>query len=217
MKSKLLIVIVMFFTFCSTLLANEPIRDSQNIKTMSIHKTGFLSKKVTVINYDAIDGTILSVEVNGKMLPEKDFYKYEDMVKESIEYVAFSSLEPEYKDVLKLVDDANVPNQVKLDAIDSLTVKLSNETEYAKTVMGSHLDILKTTLQSEILMEQILAIMQESEDTWIQTVKTVKFKNGLCTVNKKKLSKELSARIYKLYEEHRGSMIEDNETVIYEF
>ncbi|NQV15331.1 hypothetical protein HQ531_07725 [bacterium] len=189
------------------------------IRTMTIIKSGWFSKDTLVIKYREMSGEILSVKDKGKVIPAEKFHKYQARVNNVIKTTVWNETLQEMEEIRTKIRNPKLSNIEKLAVLETIFEKPSEPTELGKPAMPAipaspvepgiedfeilddlALEYLKYKLNEELnLSKNAPMMMKISRDTFI--------------IDGTELPPAAAKQWLSFYEIHVGRKLEKGETI----
>jgi hypothetical protein len=191
--------------------------DSDGIGTVTITKSGFMSKNVLEIKYRESDRQILEVIDNGKQVRKNKFYKYQSKLSSALEIDRIPQIIPDYEDLLKRLESPRLPDSVKLEQLRSSLQSIGEmESELAKTYQQI-LQSQEHHIKLNLLQEQIRQELEANGYTPKKDVQEILLRLDECQIDGEKLSEDLRKKIQQIYEFYKQKKIGENVTISIKF
>ncbi|MFH1943872.1 MAG: hypothetical protein ABIL68_17355 [bacterium] len=234
--SRILVVSLLVLSI-STLSAQEKKgeevqeKSSSGIEQITIKHTGFMKDEEVIIRYRRDDQEIVEVLDEGKTVLPEEFYKYEPMLWNFLEYRKMEKIIPRLS---RLRRDLRAVNRVdslhrrelsrlqrEVDSLrsnsDAMHGRIRTPVTEALQRATRELTELRVRMERFDSDEQLKAFLKDLQDEGIITSTKdlqIKFRDGKCSVNGKKISEEKSERIKELWKKHGGREINDQRFTI---
>lgn len=218
----------------------ERVTVDSTIEQITIKRSGFMEDDELIIRYRKPDYEIVEVIDKGETVPESDFHEYEHVLWTYLDLRAVERLAPRVARIrrvsrdgrrhLDLLEREHV-ERVRRE-LDSLRSRLSDERIRHSEERRRHSDLLlEQTLQMERQMERVRSRLVDVElehehlETFLDALieeniipsrkkYEIKFREGICRVNGKRVSDEQAERIKMLYEEIVGRKLDEDRFMI---
>ncbi|MBN2414649.1 hypothetical protein JXO52_02355 [bacterium] len=203
-----------------------------SIDVITIKKSGFMNNEEIVISFRSSDHSIVSVMDKGEPVPEEKWHEYRSLLWSYLELRNVEELRPKIEKIrqqllkTRHLREDEIERMVMTERkLDSLRARLERtQTRNADRLLEEALrmeerlaEVRERHLEAAMTYERLEAFLDRlaEEDIISDTGEfEIKFKDGSCEVNGKKVSKDISDRIKDLYADTVGKTIDEEKFTI---
>jgi len=232
-----IIVIILISFPCNAqteLKVQEQDKADSTIQQITIKHSGFLKDDELIIRFRKDDHEITKVIDEDKVIPEEDFYKYETMLHNYLQFRSLEDIVPRVSQLKREIrrnvarlDKARIRDLVRLQLrVDSLRTGVVFPKEriaqkLRESIVQTQIDMseIKTRLklkQTE-LRKKIRELIEELHNEGIIPGKediTIKTKKGKCWVNGRRLSDEETEKLEEIWNKHMEMPFNKSDRII---
>ena len=209
----LLITLILSFPLSKS-LASENIQ-SDSIGTVIVKKSGFFSDSKLMIKYRKSDKKIVAVVEDNEVIEKNKFYKYNDNLKEILNFDEIESILPELEKINDKIISSNLTKKEKIMQIEEIETRLNKLDDNLARTQKEILKVQKGVINLEIFVDSLIQILS-SNDLRIKNEFEIKFKNNNVYYENNILEKEISYSLRTLYERHHDEKIDESTDITVE-